>query len=591
MQIWFLAVLIGCLAGVITPAAWWAIEASSEWVMARLDGNGASLPFAYVVGIPLGVAVFLLLLFAAFRGFRSADSFTYFISDLHFRDGRRKLRYSFLHAIANLVFLFGQAIVGIEGVCMEALSALGSWLGRKFNLSANQVRTLAACGATAAIAAVLGQPTAAFLFVVELLYGWGSISFAVGTYALTAFVAASVSQSLAAPSGIFNSVFGTDSGLSMAIRAQSFELTTRTAAFCVLVVSVASALLAAFTIWIHRRTDRELHELFESPRTSDIAPLGYAVRLGLWALLTAAALYRFPQALGSGSQLLQDSLAQGYLLSGALLALGLRILMGAVAYSVLGSMGLILPTLVAGGLLGAAISIVAQEFLPVSAGTIALLAMGSYFSAAFGTPVAATALVFGYSSGLTTDSALFLFTALLTNFTSHYLCGKMQTDRLASMGLYRHGIRFRSGMCYNTLSGIQVRDAMVTYVTPVLNESSIGDAYKKLMESKFSTLPVIDLQGKMKGIVSLSDFYGLDAWKRLGEDSQVHSLLGVEEMLKEARVKLKPDMNLETALENMSDEELAPVVDSNGAYVGLLVKSDLVNLYNKEVVKKANRRP
>jgi CBS domain-containing protein len=216
--------------------------------------------------------------------------------------------------------------------------------------------------------------------------------------------------------------------------------------------------------------------------------------------------------------------------------------------------------------------------------------MGGYFSAAFGTPVAATALVFGYASGLMADSALFLFTALATNFSAHFLCGKFQSDRLASMGLYRHGIRFRKGMCYNTLSGIQVRDAMITYVNPVLSQSSLGEAYKRLMESKFSTLPVVDLKGRMTGVVSLSDFYGLDTWKRLGESSQVHNLVGVEEMLKVARVKLLPHMNLETALEKMSDEELAPVVEENDTYVGVLIKSDLVNLYNKEVVKKAFRR-
>lgn len=590
MQIWLLSVVIGCLAGVLTPAAWWAIQEATAWVLDRLGGNGPNLPMSYVIGLPFGVACFIFLLFVGFRGFRSADGFTYFISDLHFQDGRRKIRYSILHGIGNVVFLFGQAIVGIEGFCMEVLSAIGSWAGQKAKLSANQVRTLAACGSTAAIAAVLGQPTAAFLFIVELLYGWGSISFAVGTYALTAFVAASVSQSLTSPSGIFNSVFGTDAGLSMAIRAESFELTAQTAIFCIFVVSISAALLASFTIWLHRRTDKELHDLSGTKRASDINPGAFALRLALWAMLTAAALYRFPQAMGSGSQLLQDTLSQGYLLNVALLALGLRILMGAVSYSVIGSMGLILPTLVVGGLLGASVAIIAQPYLTVSAGTVALLAMGGYFSAAFGTPVAATALVFGYASGLVTDSAIFLFTALLTNFASHFLCGLLQHDRLASMGLYRHGIRFRSGMCYNTLSGIQVRDAMVTYVTPVLTQSSIGDAYKKLMESKYSTLPVIDLQGRMKGIVSLSDFYGLDAWKRLGEQSQVHSLVGVEEMLKPARVKLSPDMNLETALKNMSDEELAPVVEADGVYVGLLVKSDLVNLYNKEVVKKAFRR-
>lgn len=587
MHIWLFSVLIGCLAGVLTPAAWWAIQGAGEWLVERLQGSET---IAYSVGLPFGVAAVLFLLMVGFRGFRSADAFTYFISDLHFQDGRRKLRYSILHGLGSLLFFFGQAVVGIEGFCMELLSAVGSWLGQRAKLSANQVRTLAACGATASIAAALGQPTAAFLFVIELLYGWGSISFAVGTYALTAFVAASVSQSLTSPSGLFRSVFGTDSGLSMAIRGDSFQLTAETALFSVVVVSLSAAALASFMIWIHRRTDRELHDLFEARKATDMAPVAFGLRLALWASLTAAALYYFPQALGSGTALLHDSLSQGSLVSVALLALLLRILLGAVAYSVIGSMGLIFPTLIVGGMLGACIAILAQGFLPVSAGTIALLSMGAFFSAAFGTPVAATALVFGYSSGLMTDSALFLFTSLLTNFAAHYLCGKLQADRLASMGLYRHGIRFRSGMCYNTLSGIQVRDAMITYVSPVPGGSSIGEAYKKLMESKYSTLPVVGADGKIQGIVSLSDFFGLDAWKRLGEESQVHSLVGVDEMIKPARVALKPDMSLEVALEKMQDEEIVPVSEGDASYVGLLVKSDLVNLYNKEVVKKAFRR-
>jgi CBS domain-containing protein len=356
---------------------------------------------------------------------------------------------------------------------------------------------------------------------------------------------------------------------------------------------VFAALFGALTIWICRKTDDELHGLFEARRHVDVSSSGLALRLALWASLTAAALFLYPQAIASGVSLLHDSLSPGFLPSTAILALALRILMLAVAYSVIGSMGLIFPTLISGGILGGLIVLVAQRFMPsipMGAGMITLLGMGAYFSACFGTPVAASALVFGYATGMMTNSALFLFTALLTNFGAHYLCGRLATDRLASMGLHRHGVRFRSGMCYNTLSGIQVRDAMITYVNPVPRTSSIGEAYKKLMESKFSTLPVVDAEGKMYGLVSLSDFYGLQAWKKLGEESQVHSLVGVEEMVKPARVHLNPDMNLETALSNMSDEDYVPVVEAESRYVGLLVKSDLVNLYNKEVVKKAFRR-
>lgn len=591
MQIWLLSVLIGCLAGLITPAIWWCLQ-NIEWLLQWIDPNvTAGATSTYFAWIPAVAGAVIFVLFVVFRAFRSADAFTYFISDLHFQDGRRKMRYSIVHGFGAFFLLLGQGLIGVEAVCMEFLTSLGSRLAQAFKLSTNQVRTLAACGATAAIAAVLGQPTAAFLFVVELLYGWGSsFTFAMGTFAVTAFVAASVSQSLTSPAGWFSSLFGTDGGLSLAIRTEGFDLTIETALFCVAVVSVCAGLLASFTIWVHRKTDQELYGLFEGRRTGDVTSSAFLMRVGIWAGLTVISLYFFPQAMGSGVNLLHDSLSQGYLLPMALLALTLRLLMGAVTYSVIGSMGLILPTLVTGGLLGACISLVAQKYLAVGAGTVALLSMGAYFSAAFGTPVAASALVFGYATGMMTNSALFLFTALLTNFSAHYLCGRLQGDRLASMGLYRHGVRFRAGMCYNTLSGIQVRDAMITYVNPVPAKSSIGEAYKKLMESKFSTLPVVDLEGKMLGLVALSDFYGLNAWKKLGEESQVHSLVGVEEMVKPARVHLHPDMNLETALSSMSDEEFVPVLEGESRYMGLLVKSDLVNLYNKEVVKKAFRR-
>ncbi len=590
MQIWLLSILIGVLAGVITPAIWWCLQ-NIDLLLQKFDPNlQAGSVSAYFPWIPAIFAGLIFGIFLLFRAFRSADAFTYFISDLHFQDGRRKLRYSIPHGLASFFLVLGQGIVGVESVCMELLSSVGSSLAQAMKLSTNQVRTLAACGATAAIAAVLGQPTAAFLFVVELLYGWGSFSFAMGTFAVTAFVAASVSQSLTSPSGLFPSLFGTDGGLSLAIRTEGFELSLETALFCVAVVSVCAALLASFTIWIHRKTDKELHDLFETRRAADVSSPAFLLRLLLWAVLTMAALYLFPQAVGTGVGLLHDSLSQGYLLQMALLALALRILMGAVTYSVIGAMGLILPTLVTGGLLGACIALLVQGAFPVGSGTVALLSMGAFFSAAFGTPVAASALVFGYATGMMTNSALFLFTALITNFAAHYLCGRLQSDRLASMGLYRHGVRFRSGMCYNTLSGIQVRDAMITYVNPVPAQSSIGEAYRKLMESKFSTLPVVDGEGKMQGLVALSDFYGLHAWRKLGEESQVHSLVGVEEMVKPSRVSLNPDMNLETALSRMSDEEFVPVVEGEGRYIGLLVKSDLVNLYNKEVVKKAFRR-
>ncbi len=585
MVVWILSVFVGLVAGVAVPASWWLLQKSGDWI-GKMEAD--TWPMHLVIGLPLGTAVVILLLMVGLRGFRSADAFTYFISDLHFQDGRRKGRYSFVHSLSNLIFVMGQAVVGIEGFCMEALSSLGSWLAQTFRLSTHQVRTLAGCGATASIAAVLGQPMTAFIFVVELLYGWGTSSFAVGMFAIAAFTAASVSQSLS--NGILRTGLEADAGLSITLQTESFYLSPFAAICCVVGFSLVCGVLAAFSISVHKKTDQELHGLFVEKKGVDVAPGPFAFRILLWALLTGVVMVKFPLVLGTGELLLNEALSQGTLFQYIAIAFLLRILMGAVGYSVLGGMGMILPTLIAGSLIGAAAFSLAPNLLELSGGTLALLAMGGFFSASFGTPVAATALVFSYSSGLMTDNALFLMTAILINFCSHFLCGRLQSDRLATMGLYRHGIRFRNGMCYNTLSSIQVKDAMITYLSPVSYGSSMGEAYRKLMSSKFSVLPVVTEQGKLKGMISLSDFYGLDTWKKLGENSQVHSLVGVEELVKIARVKLLPEMNLESALEKMSDEEMAPVCESDGQYLGLLVKSDLVNLYNKEVVKKAFRR-
>ena len=558
MLIWVLAVLIGALAGFIIPGSWWIFEKIGEGI--GLLGTEPAQNWQYCLYLPFAMAAIVYVLNYFFRASRSADGFTYFISDLHFQDGRRKLRFSLVHGLASFALSVGQGIVGIEGFCLEFLSALGSRLGSWFDLSANQIRTLAACGATATMAALLGQPVAALLFVVEVLYGWGSISFAIGAYAVTAFMATSVAQSLKSTKGIFHTVLGFDASYIFSVRGDYFEISFETAVACFVLVGLGSALLAILVIWTTQRTDKELHHLFESKRGEQLSHKAFACRLLLWASLTSFSLYFFTNSLGQGVSILKDSLSEEFPLKLAVLLLFLRIFMGAISYSVIGSMGLILPNLVIGGLLGASISIAVKSLFPLSGGTFALLGMGAYFSASFGTPVAATALVFGLASGLLSESALFLFTALTTNFLAHYLCGFVFSDRLCTIGLYRHGIRFRDGMCFNTLSGIQVKDAMIRNIAPIAKENSIGDAYKLVMDSRFSQLPVVEGE-KYLGMVSLADFYGLETWRRLDSGSQVHNLVGVEEMMKTTHVHVNPEMNLESALEHMHDEEIVPVLE------------------------------
>lgn len=589
MQLWILSVVIGALAGILTPTAWYFLElVTNATVKLQLHQHAN---FFSALLLPAAVAIALFALFAIFRAYRSADAFTYLISDIHFQEGRRKLRYSFANGIATVLLLAGGGVAGIEGFCFELLSALGGKLGSFIKLPPKQVRALASCGLSAGIAALLGQPMTAFLFAIELLYGWGGLSFTVGPFAISAFVAASLAQTLTSPAGIFRNLLGADGGLSQAIRGENLGLEPVTALISILTVSVCAAALAAFVIWLYRKTDKELHSLFATRRATDISPKAFAMRLVLWVVLTAAVSFYIPESLGSGISILHSSLSDGFMLKVTVLALLIRILMGTLAYTVFGTMGLVLPALVVGAMMGGSIAGFFAPFLSVNASTMALLSMGAFFSASFGTPVAATALVFGFAGGMASENSVFLFASLVTNFLAHYLCGFVQEDRMGSMGLYRHGIRFRSGMCFNTLSSIQVQDAMLSWVTPLQKNISIGEAYKTLMNSRFLKLPVVDAEGNYAGVLSLNDFYGLETWRKLGENSEVHNLLGITELIKQSAEKVRANMSLEDALKVMSDEDIAPVLEAEGnKFAGILLRSDLVNLYNKEVVKKAFRR-
>jgi chloride channel protein, CIC family len=590
MLVALLAIIIGALAGIIIPSSWYLLTV----MIGRFQGVEIwreTFPLLVCLALPLLIASIIFVLFFAARTYRSADAFTYLISDLHFNEGRRKLRYSLVHGFSSFLLLVGGGIVGIEAFAIEFLTALGGWLGSKAKLSPSQIRTLTSCGIVASLSALWGQPLVGILFAIELLHGWGSVVSIVGPFSLSAFAAAAVGQAMTAQDGLLQYRVDTDGGLALAIRGELFATGGPNIILGLLVVATIAAIVAGFVIWINQKTDREMNSLFATRRATDFSLVATAIRLGLWAVTTGIVAFYFPDVLGSGIALTQQIVSQSFVWQVAIIGLGLRILLGVFTYTTIGSMGLIFPMLVLGAGLGAALAIPLSPMLGISSAACAVLGMGALFSAAFGAPISATALVYSSATGVVSENAFFLFAVLSTNFLSHYLCGLWQWDRLATMGLYRHGIRFRNGMCFNTLSSIKVSDAMLTWVTPISKDSSMADAYKMLMESRFLKLPVTDNENNLCGMISLGDFYGLEAWRKLEAGAQVQQLLGIAELLKPAPGNIFPEMSLENALSEMHDEELMAVTKNDSqTYLGFLVKSDVVNLYNKEVVKKAFRR-
>ena len=586
MGVWFISALVGALAGVIAPTSWYCLE--------RFDQFLHSADFGFIgpgFFLPCFLAFIVFVLQYALEAFRTADSFTYFFSELHYNEGRRNFRVSLVHGISGFFVLAGGGVVGMESLVFESISAFGCRLAEAMGLQGIALRTIATAALASSLAAMLELPTPAIFFVVEILIGWSGLTSAIGPMALASILAAGVSSAFTGPLGYLQLQNGTDGGLALAMRGASLEIGNFEALYAFTLVSIVAAIAASLTIWLYHRTDFVLALFLATKQSPRAIAVGNAVRLGAWALVTGAVLEAYPDAGGLGMKLLQSSMWEQSTPMGSALILLLRLGLGVFTYCALGSIGVVLPSLVFGSLLGAYLAQHTVVFLGVSTVHMALLMMGSYFAAVFGTPIAATALVFSYAGGTSSENPLFLLSVVGANFLSHALTGAFHKDRLAAIGLYRHEIRFRNGLCFNTLSSVTVKDAMISWVVPIPKTSSIGAAYNSMMESRFLKLPVVDDQKNLAGMLSLADFYNLVAWRNLEASSQVQDLLGIEDIMKPVSLQVESSMSLEEALTLMGDEEIVPVVEPKGqVFTGLLVKSDVIHIYNKEVVKKASGR-
>lgn len=127
--------------------------------------------------------------------------------------------------------------------------------------------------------------------------------------------------------------------------------------------------------------------------------------------------------------------------------------------------------------------------------------------------------------------------------------------------------------------GLTCADVMSRDVVSVATNATIGDAWTLLREHRIKALPVVDAQGRLAGIVSLSDL--VQPWHDVGPSEAAPA--GVSGM----PVSQWMTTQVQTATPETSMASLAraaaqnghhhiPVVDGDGQLVGILTPSDMI---------------
>ena len=573
--LWGLAVLLGSFAALLLSVTYHFFGLIENALQVGRIGMGDGILFPAVAFLSIFALFFLT------NTFRKFDSFTHFFSTTHYYSGRKNILSSLIHGLSSFFLLLGKGVVGLEAIVLEWTSSLGIYLGVRFNLPNSFTKTLTVCALGASLAAIWKLPVVAILFVIELFYSWTILSTAIGPIILTAFVAASVSQGLAAvdflviPSGLgggFFPLFQDGIGFS------SLE----SLLYICIPIILATSFFAVILNWFLRATENSFHNLFEWKKVS--LPVRSFVKLTLWAGVSTLIYWEVKEVSGLGTQLLQTSFLESLTWNAVLGLLLLRLILFAFSYAAIGSLGLIVPLFSLGILLAASLFHLLSAWADTSMLAFMLLTVSALYSASFGIPLAASAFVFYYSGASQGDNLVLFLFSIIINFLTYFISSYLYPYRLYSIGSHRMGIYLMKGLCFNMESAATVKDAMIRSDS-ISTKTSVSEAYNILLKSRFIKLPVLQNKNKLRGMLSLSNFLSLGAW---GDEanSQIHDLVNVEELMQTISTVVYPDMSLKEAVFFMQDEELLPVVKRDTKdFLGVLLKSDLINLYNKEMLK------
>ncbi len=363
-QLTLLGLICGILAAAIMVMLRLLIDLPLSHFLPGSSENFEGLARHWYFLLPLtGAAIIGLLLQTMDRRYHNI-SVGHVLHRLHNYQGQLPLANILVQFFgAALCLLSGQS-VGREGPAVHLGAGAASQLGQWLKLPNNSLRTLVGCGVAAAIAASFNTPMAGVIFAMEVV---------LMEYTITGFIPiilASVSGAV-----ITQIVFGPESALPVA----NIQLHSLWELPYVALTGLVIAVCASAYIHLILGCNRLKHY-----------PI--ALRLSIAGLVTGSIAIFTPQVLGLGYDTLTHAI-QGHFALGLLtLIVVAKILATGTSIGLGMPGGLIGPSLVMGGCIGGAMSIVGDLLMPGEAadtGFYVMLGMAAMMGSVLNAPLAA----------------------------------------------------------------------------------------------------------------------------------------------------------------------------------------------------------
>jgi CIC family chloride channel protein len=473
------------------------------------------------------------------------------------RGGAIRPRVMIAKVLASAVSIGSGGSVGREGPIVQIGSAIGSSLGQILKVTGSRLRTFVACGTAAGIAATFNAPIAGALFAMEIILSDFGIS------QFSPIVVSSVAATVVSRHFL---------GDFSAFKIPHYELISVFEMIPYLLLGILSAFVALGFITVLYKTE----DLFEG------FPIPELLKPVCGGLLIGGIGITFPHIFGVGYDTISLALTgklAGYFM---LFLVLLKVIATSITIGSGGSGGIFAPSLFLGACLGGFVGTIVHALAPTltaSPGAYALVGMGAVASGAMHAPITSILIIFE----LTNDYRIIL-PLMITCIISVLITTRLKRDSIYTLKLSRRGINLFQGQEVNVLRSLPVSRVMKTDFEQIRAATPLRKLMDLTVSSPHSNFFVVNDQNRLVGMISIHDIRRI-----IYESDALESILIAYDLMKPI-LHLTPTDTLDIVMKafgEMNMDELPVVKGENGTQLlGTVAKDDVIDAYNKEVLKR-----
>jgi CIC family chloride channel protein len=475
------------------------------------------------------------------------------IESISFRGGKIRAEVAVIKSLASAITIGTGGSVGREGPIVQIGAALGSTLGQVLRVPSARLPTLAGCGVAGGIAAVFNAPIAGAFFALEVIMGNFAMP-AFGPVMLSSVVATVVSRAY----------FGNHP----AFVVPGYTLVSSWELPLYLLLGIVCGLGGLVFMFVLDTFEEQFAKL----------PIHNLLKPAVGGLILGAIILFVPNVYGIGYATMDAILRGGISWSWLLLLLPVKMVATSLTLASGGSGGLFLPMLylgsVAGGLFGFAAGALFPS-LTAPGGAYALVGMGAFLAGAVHSPITAFLLLFE----ITGDYHIIL--PLMVSCSVSTLVAKLlREESIYTLQLMRRGIDVRQREA-NLMQVFTVGHVMHREAPTLKDTAAFAEIVQHFLTSNMPICFVVDQERQLLGEISIHDV------KELLQDDTLGPLVIAKDLAQQSSVTTSPDETLARCLDKfaLSEQEYLPVVSSTFELYGIISHRDVLDLYNREILR------